>query len=179
MTITHEQKASIGAGYVEEIKSRIKTRSEAQSKAKEKSQTLKDNSKLVRQYAEDVASLHALSGRVAHCEIDDDYDHGQRTYFLKIIMESRIKLIVPVSAVSGLQPKMSEASKAEDLARELCQEIEFLHGSLSPGRVASFQAHVARLWAPKTRDSRITSGELRQFVEDFLVSHRPAVCKVA
>ncbi len=175
MAITHEQKADIGVQYLAQLRERIKTREAAQKKAATEAKTLDDNSELLREMAEVIIKQYHLGSNLAKAEIESRYGRGGEV--LEVTMNNGVQINVPVSLFISLKNEQSAVKKASHLSHTLCSEIEFLHGLLN--KTATFQAHVARLWAPESKDVLCSASSLKSFLEDFIAASRPAVCAVA
>lgn len=182
MPITHEQKADIGQKYLVAMKARIETREKAQKEALAYAEELDSKGTEIRAIALKLVEKYSMdSSDVVVAKLEEEYsgELQKRIHFLKIRLGNMISLTIPESMVPGLAKRREQCYKKKVLSRELCTEIEFLHDLIRSSRVAQFQANVARLWAPKSKAVVISATELKMLIEDFILSARPAVCKVA
>ncbi|MBA3709919.1 MAG: hypothetical protein H0W83_14000 [Planctomycetes bacterium] len=190
MKMTHEQKADNGIKYINAIKDRIATREAARKRAidsslrtgwVEEDENGPASGKMVA-IVKALAKKHRFGdGPTAKVEVTSEYNtlRQSRDRMVCLYFHDGSSMKLPVESVPGLAEVIEEGDKAKTIARDLCQEIEFLHGMLSPARVAAFQAHAARLWAPDTKAEIIAPVTLKGLVEDFITAARPVTCKVA
>jgi hypothetical protein len=168
--------------YLDSIKLRIEVRTLAQKKALASAACELSNSAasetraLLDPIAKPILKRMALRGDVRKLFVATD--HNSISTF-QIEMLNGIVVKIPAPDVLGLPVLLTLQKQRKALARELCGEIKFLHDFIKPSYIASFAAHACRLWVPANKQDRIPPSLLNSLMEDFIVSKRPAVCKVA
>ncbi len=185
MPVTHEQRADVGQRYLASIKLRIEIRTLAQKKAlaetmPDLTQTCAETLEALKPTAAPIIKRMALRGDIKKLTLSNvsEYQPSSVPMF-RIEMASGITVQIPAHDVTGLPAMITRRKERKDLSKELCQEIAFLHDFAKPTYIASFQAHVCRLWVPANKQDRIPASLLNSLLEDFITAKRPAVCKVA
>ena len=176
MSITAEQKADIGNRYLAAIQARTKIRVDAKKKkADAEFEALKlDLNKM----AVDWLKKHKL-GEITEfsVQLDSCYRSGPNILCLQI--KTPVGDFEPArSMFPAITTHDAARTKLSNLRGELCAEIEFLHTLVAPSRVAEFQIHASRLWAPESKAVFIGEVALRQLIEGFVDAKRTVTCKI-
>lgn len=177
-----DQKADIGRRYLSTLKARITLRQRKQKESAELAAGFADEhqAKELKPIAIKLLKFHRISGVIDEVEIKKVWDTSARDHIdaIKIELTNGTEILLPSKHIPEIKARLKEKKAAEVLRNELCEEVSFLHGLMSPLKVGEFQAHVGRLWSPASKSNLIPEGEFRTCLEDFITAKRPAVCEV-
>lgn len=182
MSVTSDQRADLGTRYVDEIKRRIKVRTDAKVKVRQLPGA--QNTELLETAQKE---LHSMLGGTKHSLIVRKVSTDAHNKRISLIFgsDNEYSTLSLCNIPAATLPKTwalvaysADETKGINMNRDLCQELEFLANVSGGSAIGGFQSYVARLWSPAKKTDRLSDADFRTHIEAFLNTKRGFTCKL-
>lgn len=114
--------------------------------------------------------------------LKDTYRPGPNLPVLRVYLPgdgSHIQFPLSDKRLAWLRGAMADQKQRKQRAKELCEEISFLHGQTSTASISKFVSYATlRLPISDPTDAKLSESQVKHLIEAYLLSIRPAVCQL-